>query len=178
LITHAASSPTYHRLKIPLPERSRHATGGFQPTAEVWHAWEVTLEIASALNAAVLVFQCPASFRPSDQNLRNIEAFFRRVGACPHLMAWEPRGAWPPDLVRDLCARLSLIHCVDPFVADPVTTGVRYYRLHGRAGCRYQYTDDELHALRAKAAMGGPAYVMFNNVWMKDDAARFLALAG
>lgn len=176
LITHAASSPTYRKLKTPLPERSRPAVGGFQPSEEVWCAWEVTREIACALDAAVIVFQCPASFRPEARNIRNLETFFRRAGDCRHLLAWEPRGDWPADLVRDLCARLHLIHCVDPFAADPVTGGVRYFRLHGRGGYRYHYSDEELWKLRAKALAGGEgAYVMFNNIWMKDDALRLLA---
>ena len=93
-----------------------------------------------------------------------MEAFFQRIGACGHLLAWEARGDWPSGLARDLRARLHLIPCVDPFVCEPVTTGVRYFRLHGRA--------------RVIAQRGHVAYVMFNNVWMEDDAARFLALAG
>ena len=178
LITHPATSPTYRKLKTPLPEKTRLAVGGFQPTEEVWRAWEVTLAIARAVRAAVIVFQCPRSFRPTQEHARNLEAFFRGVGRCPHLLAWEPRGDWPQDLVRDLCTRLGLIHCVDPFAGQPVTRGVRYLRLHGRGGYRYRYSDAELDELRTKAMPdeGGEAYVMFNNVWMKDDAARFLAL--
>lgn len=67
---------------------------------------------------------------------------------------------------------------MDPFAGKPVTDGVRYFRLHGRGGYRYHYSDTELHELRAKVTADGSheAYVMFNNVWMKDDAARFLAL--
>ncbi len=179
LITHPASSPTYRKLKTPLPEKSRGAVGGFQPTDEVWRAWEVTREIACALRATVIVFQCPASFRPTDQNVRNLEEFFRRAGRCPQMLAWEPRGDWPEDLVRDLCTRLSLIHCVDPFAGKSMTEGVYYFRLHGRGGYRYQYGDAELRELRAMLMAGASreAYVMFNNVWMKDNAARFLALA-
>jgi uncharacterized protein YecE (DUF72 family) len=99
----------------------------------VWRAWETTLGIAHALEAAV-VFLCPASFRPTQQNVRNLETFFRRVGACRHLLAWEPRGDWP--------------------------------------------NDTELRELPAKVVADGTreAYLMFNNVWMKDDAARFLAM--
>jgi uncharacterized protein YecE (DUF72 family) len=110
LITHPASSPTYRKLKTPLPDRSRRAVGGFQPTEEVWRAWEVTLGIACALRASVILFQCPRSFLPAEQHVRNLEAFFRGVGMCPHLLAWEPRGDWPEDLVRDLCTQLGLIH--------------------------------------------------------------------
>jgi len=178
LITHAASSPTYQRLKTPLSERSRQAVGGFQPTEEVWRAWEVTLGIARALDAAVIVLQCPASFRPTEPNLRNLEAFLRRAGGCQHQLAWEPRGDWPRDVLRDLCTRWGLIHCVDPFVSESVTAGVRYFRLHGGAGYRHQYSDDELRDLRSRVPTDSQheAYLMFNNMFMKDDAARFLTL--
>lgn len=178
LITHAASSPTYRRLKTPLPEKSKAAVGGFQPTEEVWNAWRTTLEVARALQAAVIVFQCPASFRPAEQNLKNLEAFFRKLAACPSLVAWEPRGPWPQDVVRDLCSRFGVIHCVDPFAHDPATAGVRYFRLHGRGGYNYQYTEAELRELKTKALAGGAfeTYVLFNNVPMRQDAARFLSL--
>jgi uncharacterized protein YecE (DUF72 family) len=178
LITHDSSSPTYRRLKTPLGEKSRNAVGGFQPTEEVWRAWEATLGIASALEAAVILFQCPASFRPTELNTRRLAEFFAKVGSCRHLLAWEPRGDWPKDLVRDLCERLGLIHCVDPFAGEPATRGVRYYRLHGRGGYRYRYSDAELGGLRASlmAHPGRDAYVMFNNVWMWDDARRLLEL--
>ena len=67
---------------------------------------------------------------------------------------------------------------MDPFAGKPVPGRVRYFRLHGRGGYRYQYSDTELHELRERVMTEGSqeAYVMFNNVWMKDDATRFLAL--
>lgn len=182
LITHPASSPTYRKLKTPIPEGRKGAVGGFQLTEEVWRAWEVTQQIAHVLSAAVIVFQCPASFRPTNDNIRNLETFFRGVGACPHLLAWEPRGDWPEDVVRDLCARLGLIHCFDPLAAKPaaysMNFGVRYFRLHGRGGYRYRYSETELRELGDIVISDGSfeTYVMLNNVWMWDDAARFLAL--
>jgi len=36
-----------------------------------------------------------------------------------------------------------------------VTEGVRYFRLHGRGGYRYQYSDAELRELLAKAMTEG-----------------------
>lgn len=178
LITHPASSPTYRRLKSPLSEKSKGLVGCFQPTEEVWNAWLTTLDIASALKAAVILFQCPASFRPEERNLNNLERFFRRVGQCPARLAWEPRGDWPQDIVRDLCLRCGLIHCVDPFGGEPAVSGLRYYRLHGRGGYNYQYLDAELEDLRkiALADTHKDTYIMFNNVFMRSDAARFLAL--
>jgi uncharacterized protein YecE (DUF72 family) len=181
LITHPATSPTYRRLKQPVPEDLRGSYGGFQRTEQVWEAWERTAEIARALQAEAVVFQCPASFRPSPANVANLERFFDRIGPQPWLTAWEPRGDWPPDLVRELCRNYDLVHCVDPFREAPVCGRALYFRLHGEGGYRYRYSDAELEEL-AELLRGlrrertGPAYVMFNNVYMKDDALRFTDL--
>ncbi len=179
LITHPASSPTYRKLKTPLEEESKAAVGGFQMTPEVWSAWDKTLEIARILLADVILFQCPASFRPTEQNVRGLQEFFGKLRACGHRLAWEPRGDWPEELVRELCDELHLVHCVDPFVGKPASQGIRYYRLHGRGGYRYRYSDAELQELHAKlyADSSPERYVLFNNTWMWEDAARFLALA-
>jgi uncharacterized protein YecE (DUF72 family) len=62
LITHTPSSPTYRRLRSPIPAKARDSLGSFRPTDEVWEAWERTLEIAEALQARIILFQCPKSF--------------------------------------------------------------------------------------------------------------------
>lgn len=181
LITHPASSPTYRRLREPLAEARRGAYGAFQPTAEVWAAWQRTREVARALGARILVFQCPARFTPSEEHVANLEAFFRRAERDDLTFVWEPRGDWPADLVRELCQRLGLIHCVDPLVGESQAVEVAYYRLHGLGGYRYQYTDEDLgrllSACRSALASGRrAAYVLFNNVSMLEDARRFQAL--
>jgi uncharacterized protein YecE (DUF72 family) len=66
LITHEAKSPTYRRLKRPLSEAERGECGAFRPTQTVRWAWEETLAAARALRAKRVLFQCPASFAPSD----------------------------------------------------------------------------------------------------------------
>lgn len=180
LITHPASSPTYRRLKKPLPEKERAFYGGFQPNEQVWAAWQQTAAIARTLRAEVIVFQCPASFRPEPKNIRNLEAFFCRAERQGWQMAWEPRGDWPAEIVRRICREYDLVHCVDPFQAEPLHGSLIYFRLHGRGGYRYQYTDEELRELAGKVARaaneGLSAYVLFNNVFMKEDALRFSRL--
>lgn len=183
LITHPASSPTYRRLKRPVPESRRAACGCFQPTAEVRAAWEQTMAVARAVEAEAIVFQCPASFRPEPRNLANLESFFGALEREGRWIAWEPRGAWPPDTIRQICRRHDLVHCVDPFQAEPVYGRAVYFRLHGRNGYRYQYSDQELERLAQMVEQFGsagprPIYVMFNNVFMKDDALRFMRLWG
>jgi uncharacterized protein YecE (DUF72 family) len=141
----------------------------------VREAWAVTRECARALDAKTILFQCPASFRPVESNIENMRRFFtqlkpERDGL--HL-CWEPRGDWPRELVRELCAELDLWHVVDPFAARTVTPERCYFRLHGRKGWRYQYEDDELAELLTMLPPDAESYVFFNNVKMIEDAVRF-----
>ena len=181
LITHTPSSPTYRRLKEPIAASSEDSYGAFRPTGEVWGAWQRTLAIARALEAAAIVFQCPASFRETVENLANLRSFFARAERDGRLLAWEPRGRWHDEVIRETCEVLGLIHCVDPFQAEPVSGDAVYFRLHGRGGYHYQYSGEELEQLRQRvlryrADGRGPIYVMFNNTYMKEDARRFQAL--
>ncbi|HXF56011.1 MAG TPA: DUF72 domain-containing protein [Actinomycetota bacterium] len=180
LITHSPASPTYRRLREPL-RGSPDAYGSFRPTPEVQEAWRRTLEVALALEARVVVFQCPASFRPTERHVADLRGFFERAPRDGLALAWEPRGGWPPELVRELCVELDLVHCVDPFSGREVHGGFAYWRLHGVGGYRYRYTDDDLRALlgrcrEALEAGRAPVYVLFNNLAMLEDARRFRAL--
>jgi uncharacterized protein YecE (DUF72 family) len=178
LITHEARSPTYRRLKRELTEGEKSEAGSFRPTAIVREAWETTLACATALKATRLLFQCPSSFTPTQEHVRDLREFFARIERPPELAClWEPRGNWPAELIRELCVELDLTHVVDPFAARTVTPERCYYRLHGRTGWRYQYEEDELAELITMLPRAGVSYVLFNNVRMLDDAARFQELA-
>jgi len=180
LITHEASSPTYRRLRAPLPDASRARVGGFRPTEEVWRAWERTREVALALRAKVIVFQCPASFKPTPQNQANLREFFGRIAQAQRLapaaftFAWEPRGQWADAEVAALCAELGLAHGVDPFARLPVTREWCYFRLHGLTGYTHRYSDVELERLEEMFKRFAGGYCLFNNVAMREDAARLL----
>jgi len=179
LITHAPSSPTYRRLRKPIDAERSAFFGSFQDTDEVWQAWLTTLEIADAVRASVLLFQCPASFRASRPNIENLSRFFQKIGPQPFRLAWEPRGPWPREMVRDLCAQYGLVHCVDPLRSAPDSQKATYWRLHGNGSYSYRYTDDDLLELRnllLLAPSGPHAYILFNNVTMKEDAMRFSRL--
>ena len=177
LITHEARSPTYRRLKRELSESEREECGAFRPTAIVREAWDVTLACAEALGARRVLFQCPASFKPTKTNVTNMRKFFGRMKRPRALeLLWEPRGGWADALVRELCQEFELTHVVDPFAARTVTPGRCYFRLHGRTGFRYVYEDDELSELYGMLPREGTSYVLFNNVRMREDAARFQRL--
>ena len=180
LITHTPASPTYRRLKSALSPTERDLYGSFRSTEQVWLAWRRTQEIADILRAEVIVFQCPRSFLPTRENIRNLAAFFQNIDRGCRTLAWEPRGDdWSAPLIRDLCAENNLVHCVDPFQSISVCGNSLYWRLHGISGYRYRYTDEDLSALEAKlkahAQIPGPKYVFFNNIYSKDDAMRFSA---
>jgi uncharacterized protein YecE (DUF72 family) len=177
LITHESRSPTYRRLKKDLSATEREQCGSFRPTAIVNKAWQTTLECAKALAARRILFQCPASFTPTGEHIEDMHRFFSSMSRRDELqLLWEPRGAWPDELVRALCRELDLVHVVDPFAARTVTPEFPYFRLHGRKGYRYVYEDVELEELLGMLPKDKPSYVLFNNVRMLEDATRFQEL--
>ena len=177
LITHVPSSPTYRRLRERIDPGKSDRYGGFRPTREVLEAWKRTSAFAKTLGASIIVFQCPASFRPLEQNVKNMRAFFGEIDREGFMFAWEPRGTWPDELIKRLCEDLDLIHCVDPFKNEPLFGAIDYFRLHGITDYVYTYTDKELEILRKKMSEK-PTYVMFNNNTMKEDALRFMKILG
>jgi uncharacterized protein YecE (DUF72 family) len=173
LITHDARSPTYRRLKRKLSETEKLEAGYFRTTAIVKEAWETTLASANALKAKTILFQCPASFTPTEDNISNMERFFSSIDQPDLNLCWEPRGNWDPAVVRSICARLRLWHVVDPFINKTETPDNCYFRLHGRNGWRYQYETSELEDLADGVVKRDAGYVFFNNSRMMDDALQF-----
>ncbi|NHC12536.1 DUF72 domain-containing protein [Motilibacter deserti] len=177
VITHDSSSPTYRRLKTPLPAEHRGQVGSFRTTPAVLQGWARTLESASVLRASAVLLQCPKSFRPTDENVQRMRRFLTTVERpAPLRLLWEPRGEWPTALVAELCRELRLAHVTDPMQVETVTPEQTYYRLHGTTGIRHVHTDEELHRLRALVAGHPEPYVLFNNLSRARDAERFLAL--
>ncbi|HEV7681584.1 MAG TPA: DUF72 domain-containing protein [Pyrinomonadaceae bacterium] len=176
LITHDAKSPTYRRLKRKLSENEKQETGYFRATAIVNEAWEATLASAHTLRAKTILFQCPASFRQTRENVASLEKFFSTINRHDLNLCWEPRGDWDSETVNSICAAFDLSHVVDPFVATTVTPDKCYFRLHGRNGWRYQYGVEELEELATNVSKTKAGYVFFNNRTMTDDALRFCRL--
>ena len=177
LITHPSSSPTYRRLKRTLTTKELKESGEFRLTAIVKEAVATTLACADALNAKAILFQCPASFEPSELHLDNMRQFFAAIDRPPGVrFFWEPRGDWDKKLIRPLCRELDIFHAVDPFLHATETPKFPYFRLHGKKGWKSIYTDDELVQLRALLEGKTKGYVFFNNISMVDDAERFLEL--
>ena len=175
LITHEPSSPTYRRLGRKIAPAQFERYGRFRFTAEVLQAWSQTAAFARALGATLVVFQFPASFLPSEENVAGMRAFFSQIGRGISRFAWEPRGPWPAEVIVQLCTELDLIHCVDPFQQAPLYGQFQYFRLHGISGYRYQYSDADLQTLLGWTRQK-PSFVLFNNKSMREDAQRFLQL--
>ncbi len=174
LITHPPGSPTYRKAGLEVPQSIKNKLGYFRPTREVFEAWEHTLEYAALLHAEIIIFQTPASFRPTKENIENMTVFFNEIPREGLILGWEPRGNWDDELLLDICSKLDLVHVVDPFKNRSVYAEVVYYRLHGLGkGYRWDYSDEELEKLAETLMDDRPNYVLFNNTNMFNDAIQF-----
>jgi uncharacterized protein YecE (DUF72 family) len=177
VITHRATSPTYKRTRLDPRDREYCGHFGFNPTIR-W-AWDQTFAVARALDARLVLFQCPASFRPTNENIANLRRFFERAKRGRFHLAWEPRGEWDPEQIASLCSELDLIPVLDPLKTDSIPIGkIRYFRLHGTTGPRHRFTNEELHRLLRICQDRAPAWCLFNNLAMIQDAQRFQKLLG
>jgi uncharacterized protein YecE (DUF72 family) len=176
LITHSPKSPTYRKAKLDIPNEKLGSYGFFRPTPEVLNAWEKTEEIARALGSKVVVFQSPASFLPTKQNVQNMRTFFERIDRKDYVFAWESRGKWRREKVQEICSELNLVDCTNPLKRGPTTGEPAYLRLHGKGGCRHKFSQSELQELASLVNDLKDGYVMFNNAYMFEDGLRFLRL--
>jgi uncharacterized protein YecE (DUF72 family) len=180
LVTHSAASPTYRRMKRPIdPARE---PGFFRASPAVEDGWRRSVHCAGVLAATAMLFQSPASFTPTPENVDRLRHFFERIERPPARLLWEPRGpAWVRErtLAVALCRDLQLVHVVDPFVTTPEPGTPVYWRLHGISGPRHSYSEEELRQLRDMVAAVEselPAYVMFNNLPRVANAKAFLRM--
>ena len=181
-VTHPVTSPTWRRSGLELTGKERY--GFLQPSQEVFDAWAKTLEICKALGARVCLIQLPARFKEEDKNIANARKFFSRIERDGSEIALELRG-WSDEGFKKLCDEFDLISCVDPFAREPLhfgKRGIAYFRLHGsppgKQMYRYKYTKRDLLGLEGKISklrVKG-TWVLFNNIWMREDALTFAKL--
>lgn len=192
-LTHPHTSPTWKRMKRKPPSEIVDKVGMLRPTRENLLLWEEVKEVAKILKAEFVVFQTPPSMGYSLENYKNALEFFCRINRdSPVAIGWEPRGTWHeyPEAIKDIVDKCRIVHVVDILRRDPViASGQRivYIRLHGLGGrgevnYRYKYTDEDLKKLLDKVLKLEEAgivktYVYFNNIYMFDDAKRFVELA-
>ena len=149
--------------------------------------FEKNVQVAKALEAKVLVFQTPKSFKATDENFQRVERFFSKVKNLGFTIVWEPRGSWldEKDRLRKLLKKVDVSHCVDIFRNEPVylsSQKILYVRLHGlgKKMYDYDYSNEELKELLDKIlsyeGKANVTYVMFNNYNMYTDALDFVKL--
>lgn len=181
-VTHPLDSPTWKKAKVKPESGLSDRYGLLRPTKEVFEAWELVVKAARALGAKVVVVQTPPSFGYSEENYRNALEFFSAAEQKDFVIGWEPRGSWLENLdkVAELLSRFSrVVHVVDPFRAAPaVARSAVYFRLHGigpgEVNYKYKYTEKDFEKLSKIIAEHEKEkreiYVMFNNVYMANDA--------
>jgi len=138
-------------------------------------AYDVIKGLCAALHTRIILFQSPASFKPSQENIDNMTDFFDKIDRRNIITIWEPRGKWYDNasIVERVCQDCKLVHCVDPFRNDPLVYGksrMAYFRLHGFGSpsmYRYDFSMNELHQLCKKIDLlkseTNDIYVFFNN---------------
>jgi len=136
---------------------------------------ETILRIAKILNAPIILIQTPKSFKQTVENeklvLDYLSVLDKGFRYALELRGWEWSkrfGEW--------------IWVVDPFAKKPPEQDEYYFRLHGKPpGKRmyhYKYTDKDLRWLKefVEKINTERTWVLFNNVWMYEDALRFRAM--
>ncbi len=153
---------------VKVPKLITHVSG-FTDLA----TWEKIKAIGEALGAKIMVFQTPPNFKDTPENVERVRKFFSQAEG--FMFAVEPRG-WSRETVEEVFPELGLIHIVDPFKEKPIKQKVNYYRLHGRGKImyRYRFKDEDLAFL--KKTIKKRDYLLFNNIFMYDDAMKMMEL--
>jgi uncharacterized protein YecE (DUF72 family) len=187
-ITHPPDSPTWRKSRFKPPDEVRSNYGYLKPTKENLDAWELVRESAKALGATYVILQMPPSFTYSSENLRNLKDFLDVTRERAFRIGLELRGDWrdhAEELRKILEDYEAVTHVTDPFRWFPpeTRTSSYYFRLHGigprEVNYRYKYTEEDLLKLKNLIGVLGSVkevYVMFNNVYMRDDARDFMRL--
>jgi len=147
-------------------------------TSKSVQAFEKTKEIAELLKSKIILFQSPASFKPTIANITKAKKFFENIDREHFVLAWEVRWqkSWTKPIVSKLFKELNLLHCVDPLRQEVFRkANTNYFRLHGfgkRSMYDYKFSDEELKKLKGYARKK-ECYILFNNYYMYEDALRF-----
>lgn len=187
-ITHPPDSPTWRKSRFKPPDEVKNNYGYLKPTKENLEAWELVRKCAKVLRATYVILQTPPSFTYSSENLVNLKTFLELTQEKDFRVGIELRGDWhnhSEELRRVLENYETVTHVTDPFKwFPPVTRTTNYYfRLHGigprEVNYRYKYSAEDLQKLKnlvRSLKEAREAYVMFNNVYMKEDALNFKEL--
>lgn len=177
-ITHNYKSPTWRRSNIDVKEIKENV-GDLKVNDKTMEFWDYVINIARVLRSKIILVQTPSSFRDTSKNIENVYRFFGSVERGRFRIAVEFRG-WKPENIRKVCEDLDLIDVFDPLLRRSETPRFLYIRLHGkieerRINYKHKYTEEELRKILEVIKDHKPreVYVLFNNVYMFEDAKRF-----
>lgn len=177
-ITHPKSSPTWRRSGVKLPDSDE--VGNMILSRFTEDSWDKTMEIASKLNSKFVVVQLPPSFGFGDLNLQRLKTFFESVETlCTPVVEFR-HSSWISEFGRiaAILNDLDVFIVIDPLKDIFMDQRKNYLRMHGMDGFtnyKHKYSDEELMKLE-RLTRGLDAYILFNNVYMKEDALRFIEL--
>lgn len=170
-ITHPSDSPTFRKTRVFKPTE-RH--GMLRPTLENFQLWEEFGKALEPLRPDLVVFQTPPTLRPGPY----IYDFFSSIVGSLKI-AWEPRGRTYDDLrLIERVVELGVLLVVDPLRRQPPDLDMYYFRLHGlgpgEVNYRYRYTEEDFKKLLSLIkSLRETVYIMFNNIFMYEDAIIF-----
>ena len=178
-ITHPPTSPTWRKSNL----KSLKHVGWLQPTKQVYKFWKKMLNYQKILDAKVIVIQLPSSFKDEPKNWDNAEKFFSKIDRGDFEIGVELR-MWKEESVRKFCKKFDLIDVCDINVRLPtIKKYISYFRLHGaykngRINYSYKYTKKDLEKILKRIKKIGSEYtfVMFNNLYMRDDSKKFIRM--
>ncbi|MBI4728622.1 MAG: DUF72 domain-containing protein [Acidobacteria bacterium] len=174
VITHPRSSPSYRKLRSPIPEHA--AVGLFTHSRWTDEAREQTKAFARALGARAVLLRTPPAFRATPEHEARLENFVALASGPDMTVAWEwaPR-SWAPERALGLADRLGIAAAVDPLggpvpASDPVYVRVTDASTGGRPL-------DEASAKRIRGEVQGRrGWVVFATAAAEDDALRLADL--
>jgi len=179
-ITHPADSPTWRsrgrswRVSIPTE------VGFLRISRFTKSVWEKTEQVASVLDARVIVLQLPPKYDYNAKNVSRLRDFLSAVST-KRTPAVEFRHESWFDRFQEARAAIAPwggIIVTDPLKMDSPSQPFQYHRMHGSDGLvtyRHRYTTEELERL-AEGVSGRRAYLFFNNLAMREDAEGFLRI--
>lgn len=184
VLTHPHTSPTWRKMRRRI-KGSLENYGYLKPTRENLEAFIEVLEVAKTLNSKLIVLQTPPSMVFNEESFNWVKSFFKETTGFLNnsvKLCWEPRGEWAQrlDALKSVVEDFGVIHVTDLLKATPIPNphGLIYTRLHGLNGevnyrYRYKHSDFEKMKNTLINIAFTEAYVMFNNVYMREDSMNF-----
>jgi uncharacterized protein YecE (DUF72 family) len=152
----------------------------FRPVETALEMFKRMREVCTILEADVLHFQVPPSFKIDSASVGDICDFFSTVNLGSLRIAMEMRGTNPSKVPREMLSMMhdrNIVHSVDLSKGEKPAydSDILYTRLFGKGKHNvYQPTDAELAEIDARASSGKSQKVAmsFHFVKMYKDAAR------